>query len=138
MSRIRGRGNRSTERVLRLALVRAGISGWRLHPGYVFGKPDFWFDTQKLAIFVDGCFWHSCKRCRIPIPASNNDYWSVKLAKNRKRDRGVTRWLRARGVRVLRIWEHELASSSCRKGALVRIMGVLNRCRAINSGEHCR
>lgn len=136
MSRIRGRGNRSTERVLRLALVRAGISGWRLHPAYVFGRPDFWFDSPKLAIFVDGCFWHSCTRCRIPIPASNNDYWSAKLAMNRTRDRGVTRSLRAKGVRVLRIWEHELATSRCRKCVLVRVISVLNHCGP--NSEQCR
>jgi len=121
MSRIRGRGNRSTELALRLALVRAGLSGWRLHPSDVVGRPDFWFDAERLAVFVDGCFWHCCSRCRIPIPANNRMYWKAKLTNNKRRDRAVTRILRAEGIQVRRIWEHELRTGVGLNHVIMRI-----------------
>ncbi len=127
MSRIRGRGNRSTERALRLALVRASLSGWRLHPSDIAGRPDFWFAAAKLAVFVDGCFWHCCKQCQIPSPASNRSYWAPKLTRNKRRDRTVTRNLRASGVQVLRMWEHELKTCDAQYHAVKRIAALLNQ-----------
>jgi DNA mismatch endonuclease Vsr len=58
MGAIKGRNNRTTELRLRLALVRAHVRGWTLRPKAVFGNPDFWFEDKKVAVFVDGCFWH--------------------------------------------------------------------------------
>ena len=60
MAAVRGKGNISTEQRLRLALVRAGVSGWTLHTKSIVGCPDFYFAKQRLAIFTDGCFWHGC------------------------------------------------------------------------------
>jgi DNA mismatch endonuclease (patch repair protein) len=106
MSRIRGRGNRGTELAL-VALFRAtGISGWRRHLP-MMGRPDFAFRRARVAIFVDGCFWHSCPRCASK-PETNAEFWAKKLDANRKRDRVVNRALKAQGWRVLRIWEHSL------------------------------
>jgi len=107
MARIRGSGNKETE--LRLMTVfRANmISGWRRH-WPVFGKPDFVFPKPRLAVFVDGCFWHGCPRHFIK-PKGNAAFWRKKIAGNRARDRLVNRTLRKMGWRVLRIWEHELA-----------------------------
>jgi DNA mismatch endonuclease (patch repair protein) len=73
----------------------------------VFGKPDFVFPGIKLAVFVDGCFWHGCPK-HASQPTTNGEFWKRKLAGNRIRDRLVKRTLRARGLRVLRIWQHEL------------------------------
>ena len=106
MAAIRSRGNKATELRL-IAIFRAqGITGWRRHRP-LFGKPDFAFPALKLAVFVDGCFWHGC-----PIhgtrPRTNAAFWRRKISTNRTRDRLVTRTLRARGWRVLRIWEHAL------------------------------
>jgi DNA mismatch endonuclease (patch repair protein) len=81
--------------------------GWR-RDWPVFGKPDFVFPKIKLAIFVDGCFWHQCKD-HSNVPANNREFWERKLAGNVKRDRLVVRTLRARGWRVMRVWEHELS-----------------------------
>jgi DNA mismatch endonuclease (patch repair protein) len=107
MSRIRGRGNKDTE----LALIRLfrthRITGWRRHQP-VFGKPDFIFRTARLAVFVDGCFWHGCPQ-HATKPRNNSAFWRSKFAANKSRDRLVSRILRSRGWRVLRIWEHELA-----------------------------
>jgi DNA mismatch endonuclease, patch repair protein len=70
-------------------------------------RPDFVFRALKLAVFVDGCFWHGCPRHGTQ-PKGNAAFWRRKLAANRARDRLVNRTLRAHGWRVLRIWEHEL------------------------------
>jgi len=107
MSTIRSRGNKDTELALARLLRRHGITGWRRNEPLV-GKPDFVFRTARLALFVDGCFWHFCPK-HSHFPESNDLFWRNKFSRNRARDRFVTRQLRIRGWRVLRIWEHELA-----------------------------
>ena len=106
MSRVRGRGNRATELVLVKLLRRHRIAGWR-RGARVFGRPDFVFAKQRLAVFVDGCFWHGCPR-HGTRPASNAAFWKKKLARNRRRDKLVSRSLKRSGWRVLRIWQHDL------------------------------
>ena len=71
-------------------------------------RPDFTFPILKVAVFVDGCFWHGCPK-HSNLPANNRAFWLKKLTANKERDRLVTRTLRQRGWRLLRIWEHELA-----------------------------
>jgi DNA mismatch endonuclease (patch repair protein) len=107
MSRIRGRGNKGTELALMIAFRRHGITGWRRRQS-VFGKPDFVFLRLRLAMFVDGCFWHGCPK-HSNMPANNRAFWKKKMAANKARDRRVNRTLRKEGWRVVRIWEHELA-----------------------------
>lgn len=110
MSAVRSGGNKATEMVLVKLLRKHGITGWRRRVR-LSGKPDFVFATQKVAIFVDGCFWHGCpKHCR--MPKSNQSYWQPKIAGNIARDALVTRTLRRAGWRVLRVWEHELAKKN--------------------------
>lgn len=107
MSRIKGRGNAATELVVR-ALFRANsITGWRRQFSIV-GKPDFAFPSAKVAVFVDGCFWHGCPKCR-RIPKSNQDYWLQKIRSNKARDRRVSAELKAKGWTVLRVWQCQLA-----------------------------
>lgn len=106
MSRIRSHGNLATElRFVRL-LKQSGIVGWRRHYQLI-GKPDFVFTKFRLAIFVDGCFWHGCPRC-YREPKSNRIFWRNKIEANRKRAATVKRELRKFGWRVFRIWQHEL------------------------------
>jgi DNA mismatch endonuclease (patch repair protein) len=107
MSRIRSSGNKETELALAKLLRRNKIIGWRRHQP-IFGKPDFIFRKAKIAIFVDGCFWHSCPR-HATRPKTNPAFWRKKLARNQARDLTVTRTLRAQGWKVLRLWEHDLA-----------------------------
>ncbi|NDB96481.1 MAG: very short patch repair endonuclease, partial [Verrucomicrobia bacterium] len=106
MSRIRGKGNEKTE--LRLfRLMRAeGIRGWRRHAP-IPGRPDFSFRKQKVAVFVDGCFWHGCPKC-FQLPRQNRAFWKAKIEWNRKRDRSVNGRLRRLGWKVLRIRECRL------------------------------
>jgi DNA mismatch endonuclease (patch repair protein) len=107
MSRIRGSGNKGTEIALAKLFRRHKITGWRRHQK-IFGKPDFIFLKLKLAIFVDGCFWHGCPK-HATQPKNNRTFWRRKFLRNKKRDVLVTRTLRRAGWRVLRVWEHELA-----------------------------
>jgi len=106
MSRIRSRGNAATE--LRLVeLFRAHkITGWRRNEK-LLGKPDFVFRERRVAVFVDGCFWHGCPRC-YRQQLSNVKYWGAKILRNRQRDRIVKKALQKLGWRVVRIWAHEL------------------------------
>jgi DNA mismatch endonuclease (patch repair protein) len=106
MSAIRSRGNRSTELRLIQVFRDNGIIGWR-RGARLLGCPDFVFRKQRVVIFVDGCFWHGCRRCR-NTPKTNSAYWEDKNRRNRKRDRFVTRVLAGSGWRVVRIWEHRL------------------------------
>jgi len=70
-------------------------------------RPDFVFAKSKVAVLVDGCFWHGCPR-HSNMPANNKAFWARKLGINRERDRLVNRMLRKEGWRVVRFWEHEL------------------------------
>lgn len=106
MSNIRGKDNKATELRLISIMRENGIIGWRRHQPLI-GRPDFVFRKFKIAIFVDGCFWHGCPRC-YRAPKSNQTFWEEKLSRNRARDRKVTRELRRAGWRVIRIWEHSL------------------------------
>jgi DNA mismatch endonuclease, patch repair protein len=120
MSKIRSRGNQSTElRLIRLFRDQH-ITGWR-RGVRLFGNPDFVFYKQRVAIFVDGCFWHGCPRCR-NTPSANASYWLAKNQRNRKRDRLVTRTLSRRGWHVIRIWEHRLRKGSALITSLSKIL----------------
>jgi DNA mismatch endonuclease (patch repair protein) len=90
-----------------------GITGWRRRQP-LFGKPDFVFRKQKVAVFVDGCFWHGCPK-HGTRPKSNAAFWNDKIHRNINRDRLVNATLRAAGWRVLRIWEHELRRKNARR-----------------------
>ena len=106
MSRIRGRGNKDTELALIQLFRQHQITGWRRHRP-VFGKPDFVFPAARVAVFVDGCFWHRCPK-HATFPATRRAFWLKKLNANRTRDRRVNRELRRSGWSVIRIWEHDL------------------------------
>lgn len=121
MAAVRSRGNKATEVFLAKFFRAHGLKGWRRHAA-IPGRPDFVFSREKVAIFVDGCFWHGCaKHCR--MPASNQEYWLAKIARNKKRDRRVRIELRASGWTALRIWEHELKGSQDR--LLKKVMAAL-------------
>src|SRR5215470_17111207 len=115
MSGIRSRNNRSTEQRFIRFLKEFGITGWRRNYKLV-GKPDFVFPKARIAVFVDGCFWHKCPYCYDGhVPDGNRKYWRAKLDRNVRRDRRIGRELRALGWRVFRIRECRL---SRRKPAL--------------------
>lgn len=124
MSRIRAKGNRTTELALVGGFREARIPGWRRQM-QLPGRPDFTFPRARLCVFVHGCFWHGCRHCYTP-PRKNSAFWAAKIASNRTRDRRVARELRARGYRVLTLWECELKGS--RRGlAVARVQRALSR-----------
>jgi DNA mismatch endonuclease (patch repair protein) len=125
MSAIRSRGNAATELRLITVFRAHGITGWRRGASLQWKgeglklkkfrvRPDFVFRPRKLAVFVDGCFWHGCP-LHATSPKTNAAFWRNKIAANRTRDRLVTRTLRARGWTVLRIWGHELNPAHTRR-----------------------
>ena len=118
MASIRGQGSKNTELRI-MALLRARYhrveeaveiadrgtrNTEREGAAPVFGKPDFVFRRERVAVFVDGCFWHGCPR-HATMPAGNRAFWKAKLARNAARDREVTVALRKAGWRVVRVWE---------------------------------
>ena len=103
MSQIRGRDTR-IELAVKPILEALGFV---YQPKGLASKPDFAHLEKKVALFLDGCFWHGCpKHCR--TPQVNLEFWSRKIASNRARDAKGTATLEADGWRVIRVWEHDL------------------------------
>lgn len=134
MSRIRSHGNEDTELRLMAVFRAQRITGWRrqirlriskggMRNGKGCVRPDFVFRREKLAVFVDGCFWHGCPE-HFRRPTGNRKFWDAKIARNIERDAVVTKALRKAGWRVLRLWEHELAKKR-EKRLLARLRCVL-------------
>lgn len=108
MSRVRSRGNKTTECRMVSLLRSHGITGWRRHMKLP-GNPDFAWPEHRIAVFVDGCFWHSHKCGRNLRPKNNVEFWEKKFAATKRRDTLTRRALRQRGWTVLSIWECALA-----------------------------
>lgn len=119
MSAVLSKGNKSTELKLIKFFKDNNITGWRRNYK-VKGHPDFIFLKRKIAIFVDGCFWHG-HDCRNTCPADNSEYWQNKRERNIKHDKEITALFESRGWTVIRIWECELKKSNAS-----RLMEKLN------------
>lgn len=104
MSRVK-RANTQPELALRRALWRRGFR-YRLHPKLP-GRPDFVFVAARVAVFVDGCFWHGCPK-HYRTPKTNPAFWDGKIARNQERDTAVTFALQQSEWRVVRVWSHEI------------------------------
>ena len=147
MARIRSRGNKNTELVLARLLRAHGITGWRRQitlfarrsrreedhasirksvrassPRLLRANVDFVFQRARLAVFVDGCFWHGCPK-HATKPKGNALFWRRKFAANKKRDELVNQSLRRAGWRVVRIWECDL--KKCPETCVRRIQRAL-------------
>jgi DNA mismatch endonuclease, patch repair protein len=121
MRRIHSR-NTSCELALRSELHRRGLR-YSLRKKLP-GSPDVIFVAARVAVFVDGCFWHGCPdHCR--RPSTNTAYWNRKINRNMARDESVNQELHALGWRVVRLWGHAVHASPARCGA--RIEGIVRR-----------
>lgn len=110
MSQVKSSGNKTTEQQIIGVLRRNKVTGWRRNYA-IFGKPDIAFPKCKVAIFVDGYFWHGHPdKCR--IPKTNRKYWLKKIVRNKERDARVNTVLRENGWKVVRIWEGEVNKQS--------------------------
>lgn len=101
--------NTKPEISLRKFLFDSGYRGFRLNYK-LLGKPDIVFPQKKVALFIDGCFWHKCPKC-FKKPETNKKFWRVKIDANVKRDKIVNRLLKKQGWDVIRIWEHEIKNN---------------------------
>jgi len=107
MSHIKGT-NTKPEILLRKTLFNNGIRGYRVNYSKLSGKPDIVFTRKKVAIFVNGCYWHGCNVCGWKAPKHNREYWVTKINKTRKRDEDKKEKLEELGYSVIVVWEHEL------------------------------
>jgi DNA mismatch endonuclease (patch repair protein) len=125
MARIRSK-NTKPELALRRALFGAGIRGWRCHPRTVAGKPDLAFTRWRVAVFVDGCFWHG--HPDYFTPGKSGAYWDAKIARTQQRDRLANAALGEAGWVVLRFWDFDVEGDL--GGCVARIAEVLAEARA--------
>ena len=107
MSRIRGKDTKP-ELIFRKALWSAGLR-YRLK-SKLPGRPDLVFPGRKVAVFVDGCFWHQCPE-HFQWPKNRPNFWKKKITRTVERDKEVTDQLKKMGWKVLRVWEHELGNN---------------------------
>ncbi|MBW3001863.1 very short patch repair endonuclease [Candidatus Woesearchaeota archaeon] len=105
MSKIRGKHTKP-ELKLRRELTKRGLRGYRIHYKLI-GSPDMVYPKYRLAIFIDGCFWHKCPKCFIE-PATRKQFWLQKIKGNVQRDIKVRKALRKKGWKVIRFYEHEI------------------------------
>jgi len=103
MSRIRSSGTKPELE------IKSELDGRRIRyqPGGIPEKPDFANKKLKVAVFIDGCFWHGCPTC-YKEPQSNKKFWREKIGRNKNRDKAVNRTMRKRGWNVMRFWEHDI------------------------------
>lgn len=108
MSHIKRRDTK-IEVVFRKAIWNRGVRGYRIDVNLP-GKPDIFFPKYKIAVFIDGCFWHKCPLC-YSEPKSNKEYWIPKIDKNVERDRRNEKELKDMGIQVFRFWEHDISKN---------------------------
>ncbi|MCB9797098.1 MAG: very short patch repair endonuclease [Alphaproteobacteria bacterium] len=123
MQRIKPRDTRPEAALRRLLWLR-GVRGYRKHARTPVGRPDLVFPGPRLAVFIDGCFWHGCP-AHYSRPQTREAFWAQKLAANVERDRRQTLALEALGWRVLRVWEHEVYEDP--EGVLARVRRARDR-----------
>lgn len=80
---------------------------YRIHDRTVFGTPDMSNKSKKVAVFIDGCFWHGCGSCYAE-PKTNTEFWTSKIARNRERRKKVRQKLTEENWRILQFWEHQI------------------------------
>ena len=118
------KGNRSKgtlpEVKLAIILDSKGLTGYTANDSDMPGTPDFVFPLEKVAVFVNGCYWHRCPYCRPNFPKSNLDYWTAKFQRNRRRDTENRSDLRGMGWRPIVVWECVLRKNPVRVGTRIQ------------------
>ncbi len=120
-------GNRAKdtgpELLLRVALRKLGVVGYRTAVPRVPGRPDIAFTRWNLAIFVHGCFWHRCPYCKPALPKSHRVFWKRKFEANAERDARKRRQLESLGWTVMEIWECQIErdADACARRVALRL-----------------
>ena len=126
------KGNKAKGTLPELLLARmiwkAGIRGYRRNDKRICGKPDLYLPTLRLAILVNGCYWHRCPYCKPSIPKSNSGFWSEKFERNKERDARQKRQRDKEGIRSLVVWECQMKKNPDR--VLERIINAMKDQRA--------
>src|SRR4051812_46192391 len=107
MARIRSKDTKP-ELSLRKALFAAGLRGWRCHPKTLPGRPDLAFTRRRVAVFVDGSFWHG--HPDFFTPGKSGPYWDAKMERTKQRDLAANKALTEAGWTVIRVWDFEVES----------------------------
>lgn len=128
MAAVKSRDTRP-ELALRKAMFAAGLRGWRCHRSDLPGKPDIVFSRARVAVFVDGAFWHGhpSKYWK----GRSGPYWDAKIDRNRRRDARVNAELCEMGWTVVRLWDFEVQKNA--EEAVQRIEGALGGCASARS-----
>lgn len=120
----KGKGTKP-ELTVRLILREIGHPGYRLNWKKAPGHPDIAYPGRKIAIFVNGCFWHHCPICNLPLPKSHSDFWRSKIERNIQRDERKNKELIEAGWTVITIWECELKKQ--RSNIVEKLKTILDR-----------
>ncbi|MHB0989369.1 MAG: very short patch repair endonuclease [Bellilinea sp.] len=107
MRSVKGKGTYPERRFFAM-LAGMGCRGWRKNVKELYGKPDVVFFNNKIAIFIDGCFWHGCPICERKIPVTNHEYWEHKVKRNVELAEINNKRLLDEGWIVIRYWEHDI------------------------------
>lgn len=119
----KGKGTKP-ELIVRQMLRELGYPGYRLNWKKAPGHPDIAYPGRRIAIFVNGCFWHHCPRCDLPMPKSHSDFWRTKIERNVQRDERKNGELVEAGWTVITIWECELKKE--RDWVVMKLRDVLD------------
>lgn len=109
MSSIKGKDTKP-ELQIRKAIWALG-KRYRIHDKTVFGTPDISSRSKKVAVFIDGCFWHGCSRCYTE-PKTNTEFWREKISRNKERRKNVKTELKKKNWKILQFWEHQVKQDS--------------------------
>jgi len=110
MQAVKGKGTKLEKRLWAM-LAGMGLKGWKKNADTITGKPDVVFISQRVTVFVDGCFWHGCPYCRRKLPQTNREYWERKIKRNIELAQLHNEQLQREGWTVVRIWEHEMVDT---------------------------
>ena len=110
------------ELIVRKTLRELGFPGYRLNWKKAPGRPDIVYPGRRIAIFVNGCFWHRCPYCNLPIPKTHSDFWRQKFDKNMERDKRNLEELKNMGWNVIIVWECEIKNPDSLKTRLSELL----------------
>ena len=122
--------NTGPEIAFRKLLSHAGIRGYRLHWKKAAGKPDIAFPGKKIAIFINGCFWHRCPYCKPSFPKTHKEFWTQKFKKNKIRDKEKILALHKNGWKTLTVWECQIIKHPSQ--SIARVKKLLSSYRGVN------
>lgn len=121
------------EKYFRSAVWNAGFRGYRVNVSHLPGRPDMCFPGRRIAIFIHGCFWHRCPRCKLGLPKNNALFWQEKFNQNAVRDKKSVSALKKQGWRVLVVWECQIRDNLA--SAVMRVRRMFEKAPTLDREE---